>query len=375
MGRSGGGRRSRRAASVIGLLLLVVLLLASTIRTKATERALYRAGDGSRVEQSDLTFSDPSRSRQVPVRVYRPAGGGGPARPLIVFSPGLGASREDYGYLGAHLAARGYLVAVVTHAGSDSAALRAGLKRDRTGWVAAALDDPVNLRDRPQDISFVIDSLTDADSPFRVDPARIGVAGHSFGASTAMALGGMKVELGDDEASLTDPRVQAVVAMSPQGTGTMGIAPGAWDGFETPVMLLTGTRDFAPGGRPIRWRRTAFDQISSADRYLVTLIGATHLTFGGRGAITAEEGAEGDGGSDYLEDLRQALPVGARSRSHHLKVIDALVCAFFDHYLGDRDDAGRWLRGYAGERHFDARAEFQPGGPGIEGNRSAGLVR
>lgn len=373
-GGSSRGRRTRRTALVIGLLLLVALMLASTIRTKATERALYRAGDGSRVEHSDLTLSDPSRDRRVPVRLYRPAGEGGGARPLVVFSPGLGAGREDYEYLGVHLAGRGYLVAVVTHAGSDSAALRAGLRRDR-GWVAAALDDPANLRDRPQDVSLVIDSLTAAGSPFRVDPARIGVAGHSFGASTAMALGGMKVELGGDEASLADARVQAVVAMSPQGTGTMGIAPGAWDGFGTPVMLLTGTRDFAPGGRPLRWRRTAFDQISSADRYLVTLIGATHLTFGGRGAITAEEGAEGDGGPDYLEDLRQALPVGARSRSHHLKVIDALVCAFFDHYLSDRGEAGRWLKGYAGERHFDARAEFQAASPGIEGTRSAGLVR
>ncbi len=356
--------------------LLLVVLLASGIRTKATERGLYRAGDGGRVEQLDRTFTDSLRGRRVPVRIYRPASGADRARPLVVFSPGLGASREAYGYLGANLAGRGYLVAVVTHPGSDTAAWRAGLRADRSGWVPAALDDPSNLENRPRDVSFVIDRLTQAGSPFRVDPSRIGVAGHSFGASTAMAVGGMKLDLADaagSPRSFADPRVGAVVAMSPQGTGTMGIAPGAWDGFETPVMLLTGTRDRAPGGRPARWRRTAFDQISSADRYLVTLFGATHLTFGGRGAVTAEEGAgTDDADSDFLGELREALPAGARSRSHHVRVIDALVCAFFDYYLNDRAEAGNWLREYSGERHFDARAEFRPGRPGAAASQSAG---
>lgn len=370
---SSRGRRSRRTALVTGLLLVV--FLASGIRTQAAERGLYRAGAGSRVQQHDRTFTDSSRGRRVPVRIYRPAGEAERALPLVVFSPGLGASREAYGYLGTNLAGRGFMVAMLTHPGSDSVAWRAGLRADRGNWVPAALDDPANLENRPQDVSFVIDRLTRAGSPFRVDPSRIGVAGHSFGASTAMAVGGMKVDLGDTAGSprsFTDPRVGAVVAMSPQGTGTMGIAPGAWDGFETPVMLLTGTRDQAPGGRPTRWRRTAFDQISSADRYLVTLIGATHLTFGGRGAVTAEKGAGTDHSvSDYLGDLREALPAGARSRTHHVRVIDALVCAFFDNYLNDRDEAGNWLREYAGERHFDARAEFRPGSSGAGVTQSA----
>jgi predicted dienelactone hydrolase len=50
-----------------------------------------------------------------------PATGPGPF-PVIVFSHGLGGSREGYKYLGRHWASYGYVAVHVEHLGSDTAA-------------------------------------------------------------------------------------------------------------------------------------------------------------------------------------------------------------------------------------------------------------
>src|SRR6185369_13262736 len=57
-------------------------------------------------------------NRPVPVKIYAPEKGAGPF-PVIVFSHGLGGSREAYEYLGRHWASHGYVVAHVQHEGSD----------------------------------------------------------------------------------------------------------------------------------------------------------------------------------------------------------------------------------------------------------------
>ncbi len=62
---------------------------------------------------------DSSRRRTVPVKIYYPAENGGKTIPVILFSQGLGASRETYSYLGEYWAAHGYISVHVPHAGDD----------------------------------------------------------------------------------------------------------------------------------------------------------------------------------------------------------------------------------------------------------------
>ena len=274
-------------------------------------------------------WSDEIHKRTIPVRIFMPwmPGTKEPEKlPVIVFSHGWGASRTTYGYFAMHMASQGYLVIIPTHPGSDtasiplpgggdrSAKLRERLlgngkpsdkpidklddkpsdkSTDKPGDKHAAdeqpkqeslkesIDDPENLKNRPKDISFVIDQLDkQATTKPIADLTRIGVAGHSFGAYTAMAIGGMTVDIPDEKPqSFADPRVKAVLPMSPQGQGTMGIVPAAWDHFSVPVLFLTGTKDYGEGARPAAWRRQAFDSIKTADDYLIVIEGATHLTF------------------------------------------------------------------------------------------------
>src|SRR5690606_947506 len=95
--------------------------------------------------------------------------------PVVVFSHGLGGSREGYRYIAEHLCSHGYIVILPSHAGSDRDALRdfaanraRGERNDaeadepqrdggpERGWLHAATHDPENLRNRPQDVSFII---------------------------------------------------------------------------------------------------------------------------------------------------------------------------------------------------------------------------
>jgi predicted dienelactone hydrolase len=62
---------------------------------------------------------DVSRDRKVPVKVYLPATKLPQA--VVIFSHGLGGSRENSAYLGEHWAAHGYVAVFVQHAGSDEA--------------------------------------------------------------------------------------------------------------------------------------------------------------------------------------------------------------------------------------------------------------
>ena len=215
----------------------------------------------------------PARNRAVPARLFIPQAAAGQTFPVVVFSHGLWTNRESYGYFARHIASHGYVVILPQHTGSDTGALSCltcdvGLVTDwllenpvRGGLIdlpdrnllQSSIQDPNNLVNRPLDISFAIDQIaTDPALTPVANSNRIGVAGHSFGAYTAMAAGGMLVdlpeELGGADRSFRDSRITATLAMSAQGPGTMGISDGAWSAFGTPAMFLTGTFDYSTGG-------------------------------------------------------------------------------------------------------------------------------
>jgi predicted dienelactone hydrolase len=112
----------------------------------------------------------------------------GPRRPLLLLSHGFGGTASDLAWLGAALAARGFITVAVNHPGNN-------------GLEDVTLEGASLMWLRAVDLSALIDALLD-DKSFgsRIDPARIGAAGHSFGGYTVIAAAG----------GITDPaRLQA----------------------------------------------------------------------------------------------------------------------------------------------------------------------
>ncbi len=322
--------------------------------------ALYKAEAGPfAFDFQDATWRDEARQRDVPVRVYRPqtlAAGDERAQtrcPVVIFSHGLGGSREGYSYFAEHAASHGFIVILPSHAGSDRAALRDRLGgRDRGdggrgGWLHAATHDPDNLGNRPRDISFIIDRLSrDESLAAAADVDRIAVAGHSFGAYTATAVAGALVDLPDaNDTVFHDPRISAAIAMSPQGAGAMGLDEQAWSEMRVPVLFLTGTRDDGQGNRPAAWRREAFDRMQGSDAYLAVLEAATHATFSGR----LRRNGRGAGFSEARHE-------------QHLDIVCALSIAFLDAHLRSDDAARDWLHTYMQTDHDECDAAFRPAG-------------
>jgi predicted dienelactone hydrolase len=171
----------------------------------------------------DLVLHDGPRNRDLPIKIYVTASSG--VRPLIIFSPGFGGDRDGYEYLGHAWSAAGYHVIVLTHPGSDRQAVRlngARLARDPGASYRLQVD-------RSADVAYVLNALdviereTARDGTL-IDRSRIGVSGHSMGAGTALLLAGARAAPpGGALRSFWDERVQAVVAMSPQGRGEEGL--------------------------------------------------------------------------------------------------------------------------------------------------------
>jgi pimeloyl-ACP methyl ester carboxylesterase len=122
-----------------------------------------------------------------------------------------------------------------------------------------------------------------------VNEKEIGMAGHSFGAWTALAVVGEKNPAG---VVFTDPRIKAAIAMSAPVPGGAAKAAGEFAGIAVPVFHMTGTRDDSPiGETKAADRRIPFDQSTTPGSCLLILEGADHMTFSGHifGAFRQED--------------------------------------------------------------------------------------
>ncbi|HOQ62231.1 MAG TPA: hypothetical protein PKZ08_16505, partial [Vicinamibacterales bacterium] len=85
---------------------------------------------------------DANRQRTVPVKIYYPKSAEG-ASPVVVFSHGLGGTREGYEYLGRHWASHGYVSVHVQHQGSDDSVWRNVRPAGRLQAMRDAAGDPL----------------------------------------------------------------------------------------------------------------------------------------------------------------------------------------------------------------------------------------
>jgi serine/threonine protein kinase/predicted dienelactone hydrolase len=247
---------------------------------EATELAATREDLSATSRMAQLTLRDPSRKREIPIRVYYPQQLSG-SLPAIVFSPGDGGTRDSYEYLGRAWANAGYIVIVPTHIGGDDSALpKKGLR---------SASDPGSAVDvqqqRTADVRFILSSIKGIEHEEHelhghIDKKRLAVAGHSMGAATALMLAGATAEVANGKPqTFRDDRVRAALAMSPQGSGAEGFNDRSWDQLRLPVMTMSGTRDRGVGGQPPQWRLQPFQHMPTGDKYQVTVDGADHLAF------------------------------------------------------------------------------------------------
>lgn len=269
---------------------------------------------------------DSKRGRTVPVTIYAPKSGRGPF-PVVIFSHGLGGSREGYGYLGQCWAAHGYVSVHLQHAGSDDSVWKDAGVGQRMSAMRRAAAQPRNAVDRVQDVSFAIDELTRlnaTNSPWRgrLDLKRIGVAGHSFGAHTTLATAGA-VYSGRSGTGIGDSRVKAAIPMSAPVPANKARLDEAYVGVKIPCLHMTGTEDKSPiGDTKAEERRLPFDHCQNSDQYLITFTGGDHAIFGGR-----------------------ERKLGGGKDAEFQRLICESSLAFWDAYLRDDAKAKDWLTG------------------------------
>lgn len=228
----------------------------------------------------NILIKDELRNRELPVRVYYPQESG--SFPAIIFSHGTGGSKESFSYLGKLWASCGYVCIHPTHLGSDFSCLaKVGLQA-----LLEITNQPESWLERPKDISFVIDSLSEIEQQIpdlagKINQSFIGVSGHSYGAYTTMLLAGAIIEMpGVKAASLgRDDRAWAFLPISPPGTGRLGLNDCSWDKIAAPVMSISGTKDQGWEGEPPTWRMEAFKYMRPCDKYHVLIKGANHFSF------------------------------------------------------------------------------------------------
>jgi predicted dienelactone hydrolase len=292
---------------LLGMLVVIVLLFAG--RAPATEQAYdpLAVSDQNRFEMLDLTVKDQGRQREIPIRVYLPSEK--TPVPVVLFSHGLGGSRAGYAYLGRHWALRGYVAVFLEHRPTDAAGVRNFLLRVKD--VPAVLDQLE--RWNTSDGHVLAEML---------DLSRIGMSGHSLGASTTQAMSGQVFSRGNF--AYTDPRIKAAIAFSPSSPGRGSDPNTAFGSVKIPWMLMTGTRDFTGiGNGDVKSRLAVFAALPPGGKYELVLDGAEHSAF---------------------TDRTLPRETGKRSLDYH-RVILALSTAFWDAWLRGDMAAKTWLDG------------------------------
>lgn len=232
-----------------------------------------------------LEWTDAARRRPLPLRLRLPPGEA--AVPLVLFSHGLGGDLDSGTWWAEAWARAGIATLHLQHPGSDSVVARQGLR----ALVAAA--DGAQLSARAADVTFVLDELTrrrdggdERLGRLRLDA--VGLAGHSFGAHTTMAVAGQRLA---GRALLADARVRAFAAFSPS-PGQRNDPGDAFSAITRPVLCLTGSGDTDPLGLTAfndgedrsadgRWRRAVYDALPAGDKAELWLDGADHASFAG----------------------------------------------------------------------------------------------
>jgi dienelactone hydrolase len=282
----------------------------------------------ARAAAQDEAWFDHARNRSLPVRVRWPAGDGPCA--LIVHSHGLGGNREGGDAWGDAWQQAGFAVLHIQHPGSDTEVLSSGGLRALRAAASAE-----QLRARAADMRFAVAEIVRRAQQrepgwSRVRQDALGASGHSFGASTVMALAGQRYPASN--AGVAEPRFKAFIALSP----SPGNVAGAFAEVRRPMLLVTGSHDSDALGRGVTGadRAGVYDGLRTGARALLWLDGADHMSFGGN----AEQRLRARFGPLKRE------PVAAEFEAQHHERVAAVTALWWRaHLLGDAAAAASLL--------------------------------
>lgn len=232
----------------------------------------------------DFDWVDYVRSRSVPARLYWPTMTlSSQSVPLVVFSHGIGGSREGYSYLGKYWSSRGVASLHVQHIGSDAALWR-GNPLGVVGRLHAAAQETEAMA-RVADLRFALDRVLSDKTKSGgvvVNHKRIVVAGHSYGANTALLAAGAQVVRGGQIIECADARFSAAIIISaPPFYGESDLKT-VLSQVKVPTLHVTATDDVIdiPGLRSgVEDRLALFDAITHPRKLLAVFHGGSHSMF------------------------------------------------------------------------------------------------
>jgi predicted dienelactone hydrolase len=324
---------------IVRFIVFVHALVLASLAVAAEDRWMRPGAATVGIVQEE--WHDASRSRVLPVKLYVPAGAG--PFPIIVFSHGLGGSREGGRAWGEFWASHGYLCIHLQHPGSDETLWKGAAPSERM----QALRQGANGRElvaRTRDVRFAIDEIrrrhAAREGPLAAaDPERIGMSGHSFGAVTTQAVSGQRYRAGAGAGELAEPRVRAAIAFSPSAPGGERAAAHAFGGIAIPFFGITGTADgdvLGNGATPEN-RALPVRYMTPPDKYLLVLDGADHMFFNGQPELPRRRAA---------------------GSSAQLELAQAATTAFWDAYLRNDPAAQRWLADGGFAQRLGGAGEF-----------------
>lgn len=270
-------------------------------------------------------FDEKRNNRKVSYKAYCPVETDKGPFPVIIWSHGLGGSRDGAGFISRFVASHGYIVVHIQHPGTDST-----LWEGKPGhpWdVIRATHIPRSATlQRFKDVPFALSKLSTLDiAPF-MDMSRIGMSGHSFGGMTTQVMAGQRRGYGARQYSLFENRFKAGIVYSPvpMRKKKQHGPEDFYGGIQIPLLIMTGTDDDSPiENFGYEDRLEVYTHSGGPEQHLLVLDKGDHMVYNGsRGKLDANP-----------------------KRDVHEEVIKMLSLAFWDAYLKDDTAALEWLKG------------------------------
>jgi len=280
--------------------------------------------------------------------------------PLLIFSPGGGMIRELYTAQLEDLASHGYVVAAITHTYDGFLTIfpdGSSVAYDNKRWPRPpSVEGEANLNQmewHADDIRFVLDWLSHApsDAPFagRLDLARIGAFGHSFGGIAAA------------HACQKDQRIKAclnedgAVANQPYFLDVRG-----W-GMDQPFMLIErASRTEPPSEQELAAMKLTRERVNEIRKRLDSRRdGALRAT--GKRTYRVVLQRNGTSHMDFsdLTVLGAGIPVEQEKGERVLVVVRSYTRAFFDRCL--RGAKSSYLETKSSDGLVETVQRFSPG--------------